>query len=179
MTDRLEITIGGTPAGRPRARSRAVYDRAKGKWVSRTYHPKTPKHQAKSKDAKSWAKANAWYDAVLLAVRPHLPPEPWSGPVHVTATVYFERPQRLCRKKDPDGPVPHCAPPDRDNLDKSILDALAHAGLFHNDSQVCQGGVHKWYAAKGYGPGVRIVAFPIKAPAADTQLPLDAGKEHP
>lgn len=174
MINRVDITVSGTPAGRPRARARAVYDQAKGKWVARSYHPKTPKHQARSKDAKAWAKANAWYEAVLLAVRPHLPSEPWAGPVRVDVDVYFERPQRLCRRKDPSGPIPHCATPDRDNLDKSILDALAAAGLFLNDSQVCQGAVSKWYAAKGYGPGVRIRACPI-----DIQLPLTAGQEVP
>jgi Holliday junction resolvase RusA-like endonuclease len=69
------------------------------------------------------------------------------GPIIIDWQAYFERPKRLSRKKDPAGPIPRKAKPDRDNLDKTILDALE--GLaYRNDSQVYAGMIEKYYCAK-------------------------------
>lgn len=162
MGDRVEIQVRGTPAARPRARHTARVIRGELRAIA--YHPK-PKLNAKDPYSRSWASANAWYDAVQAAVRPHLPPKPWTGPVRVSADIFFQRPQRLCRKRDPDGPVWHTATPDRDNLEKSITDALKAAGLFRDDSQVCDGPIRKFYAAKGCSPGVVIIAERIEEEA--------------
>lgn len=157
--NRIELTIAGTPRSRPRPRHGARMIR--GKAVSFSYQPKKltiGKNGKPTPDSLAWVRAQEWYDAVRVALLPVRPSSPWKGPVRVTIDVYFERPQRLLKKKSPEGPVRHTAKPDRDNLDKSILDALTEAGLWEDDSQVCDGPVRKWYAAKGCGPGVLVVA---------------------
>lgn len=159
--NRIEFDVAGTPRARPRPRSRAMFSKKKGKHVAVPYHPKpkVPKAGEKLKGHdRAWQLANEWYEAVKAAIEPFRPAEPWTGPIRLDITVYFERPKRLCRKKDPPDPVRHTYAPDRDNLDKSVLDALKEAGLFKDDGQVCAGAVEKWYAAKGCGPGVKIVA---------------------
>lgn len=158
--NRIVLTIAGTPRARPRPRHGARI--VAGKAVSFSYQPSKlviDKRTGKpTPESLAWSRAAEWYEAVRLALLPHRPPAPWTGPVRCTIDVYFERPSRLLKKKSPDGPVRHTAKPDRDNLDKSILDALTEAGLWEDDAQVCDGPVRKWYAAKGAGPGVIIIA---------------------
>lgn len=157
---RIELVIAGTPRARPRARHGARI--IAGKAVSFSYQPKKltiNKRTGKpTPDSLAWVRAQAWYDAVRCALLPQRPAVPWTGPVRCTIDVYFERPQRLMKKSSPQGPVRHTAKPDRDNTDKSILDALTEAGLWEDDAQVCDGPVRKWYVAKGCGPGVIVVA---------------------
>lgn len=157
----IELTIAGTPRARPRARHTARIIR--GKAVSMSYQPKkltiNRKTGKPTPDSLAWVRAQAWYDAVHAALWKHgRPAQPWTGPVRCTIDVYFERPQRLLKKSSPAEAMRHTAKPDRDNLDKSILDALTEAGLWEDDAQVCDGPVRKWYVAKGCGPGVVIRA---------------------
>jgi len=80
-----------------------------------------------------------------------------STPIRVDVTFFMKRPKRLCRKKDPGGPVFSTKRPDRDNLDKVVLDALVGAGILHDDSQVVSGLIEKYYhAINGKGPGAEI-----------------------
>jgi len=157
----IDLVIAGTPRARPRPRHAARIIR--GKAVSMTYQP--TKIRINRKTGKpdpysvAWARAQEWYEAVRAALWKHgRPAEPWTGPVCCTIDVYFERPQRLNKKSSPEEAIRHTASPDRDNLDKSILDALTEAGLWEDDAQVCAGEVRKWYVAKGCGPGVVIRA---------------------
>lgn len=153
----LVIEVAGVPHGRPRARSRAVFSKKAGKWVAMTYQPAKPRRGG-GKDERAWAKANAWFSAVKTACAGKMPPEPWTGPVRLTIDAYFPRPKRMLARKYPREAIPHAAKPDRDNVDKAVMDALKDAGLFADDSQACDGPVRKWYAEKGCGPGVTIVA---------------------
>jgi Holliday junction resolvase RusA-like endonuclease len=140
-----------------------------GKPVARAY--KTTKVRIgrdgrPTKDSLAWVRANVWYEAVRVAVLPVKPFEPWTGPVAATIDAYFPRPQTR-PKKIPKAawasglPVRFASKPDRDNLDKAILDACTEAGLWHDDDQVCDGPVRKWYAAAGCEPYVRLVAMRI------------------
>jgi len=126
-----------------------------GKAVSMTYHPK-PKRGGTDPASRAWARANAWYDAVQVAFWQNRPGDaPWDGPVHLEAEIYLPRPQKYCRKKDYPGPIwAHTAPEDRDNLEKSITDALKTAGAYRDDRQVVAGEVRKMYHAIGANPGV-------------------------
>lgn len=165
MSDRIELTIAGTPRARPRARHGAAI--VNGKAKSFTYQPKkltiNRKTGKPTPDSLAWVRANEWYEAVRVALWPVRPHEPWTGPVRMTIDVYFERPQRLLKKSSYEGPIRHDGKPDRDNLEKSITDPLKVAGLYLDDGQVCDGPVRKWYAARGCGPGVTIVAERIPA----------------
>jgi len=66
------------------------------------------------------------------------------GPVKLTWDAYFPRPKRLLRKNDPALPMPHTIRPDRDNIDKTILDALTGIA-YRDDNQVFFGTISKWY----------------------------------
>lgn len=121
-----------------------------------------------------WSRAQAWYDAVRGALVPVKPADaPWRGPINVTIDVYFERTQELLKPKYPDGPIRHICKPDRDNTDKSILDALTEAGLWLDDAQVCDGPVRKWWAARGAGPGVIIAVQRIGWTEPDAPCTLE------
>jgi Holliday junction resolvase RusA-like endonuclease len=162
--DCIELTIAGTPRARPRARSGAYIDKVTRKARAFAYHPSKP--NPNTREGRSWIAANAWHAAVIAAARGSMPPTPWTGPVRLSASIYFERPQRMNTRKwirtHGTGPARHVARPDRDNLDKAILDPLKTAGLFKDDCQVCAGEIEKWYAQCGYGPGVIIVAERLK-----------------
>jgi len=75
----------------------------------------------------------------------------------------LKRPKRLYRKKDPDGIIPHAAKPDRDNLDKAVLDVLTTLGFWRDDGQISAGRIDKYYHAKGDKPGARITIKRIDA----------------
>ena len=144
----LELAIGCTPKAQPRIKARVVQSRG-GKAFAHIYTPST---------------ANAFKDEILLRTRAHpdFPPEPWTGPVRLDVEVFFERPQYMHHKKFPDGHIPHTAKPDRDNIDKAVMDALTASGLFKDDAQVCAGEITKWYVDRECQPGVRIKAQQIK-----------------
>jgi len=103
---------------------------------------------------------NAYKAAVMAAVA-EAGITPIDGPVAVDVLFYLPRPKRLTRKKDPDGPIPHTAKPDVDNLWKSTADALS--GLaWRDDSQVCRTRASKWYAEKKGVPRVEIEIAKVK-----------------
>lgn len=122
------------PSHRPLMRNGQVVMSKKGFPVTQTYTAKKdhPARQFKS-DIRAAAQAE---------VMPY-----HEGPVKVSWTAYLPRPKALCRKKDPDGPVPHHKRPDRDNLDKTILDALKGV-IYKDDSQVFSGEIKKFYHGK-------------------------------
>jgi len=104
--------------------------------------------------------ADAWKAEVVAAGRPHRPRQPLAGPLTVHLTFYLPRPGRLQRRKDPDGPIPHDVKPDKDNLEKAVLDALTGDSWWNDDCQVFAGHTEKYYAAKADDPGclVEVIA---------------------
>ena len=77
---------------------------------------------------------------------------PLENAVRVDITFCFKRPGRLNRKKDPEGLIDHISKPDRDNIDKPVLDAMKNAGWFTDDCQVSAGVIQKFYHRKGDKP---------------------------
>lgn len=149
MTFSASFRVDGIPKAQPRAR--AFARKMGAKFVARVFDAGT---------------AESWKSLVVAAGRPHRPTSPLEGPVSVGITLFFPRPDRLCRAKDPDGTIRHIAKPDRDNCEKAILDALKQDGWFRDDSQVCDGAVRKLYHAKGGRPGALIVVVQIAEDAA-------------
>lgn len=125
--DAITIRIDGEPKAMGRPRAFARNGRAS------VYNPST---------------AEGWKSLVAAAMRPHLPPTPHEGALRIDIDFHLPRPKRLYRKKDPEGPIPHTAKPDRDNLDKAVLDTLKTIGFMRDDSQVYAGEPRKWYHAK-------------------------------
>lgn len=120
-----------------------------------------PKAQPRTRRAKNGGvynpdTADAWKLCLALTARAHLPEAPITGPVRVSELFTFPRPARLSGKASPDDFIPHTAKPDRDNLDKAVLDTLTNEGFFRDDAQVCGGSIEKFYHRKDGRPGVVI-----------------------
>ncbi len=97
-----------------------------------------------------------------FADRPIFP----SGPVRVTCEFVFPRPKSHFTSKGQikaDAPVFHTQKPDRDNLDKAVLDTLTKIEMWRDDSQVCFGQLIKRWAALGEPSGVQITITAIAA----------------
>lgn len=86
-------------------------------------------------------------------VQEKAPPKPIDQPIRVDCIFYFPRPKahygtgkNLGKLKD-NAPVWHTKKPDRDNLDKFVLDALSKV-FWRDDSLVCDGRIIKLYSDK-------------------------------
>lgn len=80
-----------------------------------------------------------------------LGPLPRHLPVRVESVFWFARPANPLHE------IFHVVRPDRDNLDKIVLDTLIKAGVLADDAQVCAGQPLKLYCAPGARPRVRVV----------------------
>lgn len=131
----MAFTVQGVPAAQPRPRAAVVAGKA------RVYNPET---------AKAWKRQ-------VAAAGEHCRPVPMlEGPLYVSIIFLMPRPKRLMRRKDPAGEIWCPVKPDRDNLEKAVLDALTDAGWWRDDAQVCAGFSRKVYHAKAGSPGARI-----------------------
>ena len=140
--------------GDPKAQPRVKVAR-RGKF-SGVYTPKT---------ADGWkmhvrvSALNAWAHVPVEARKQ------FTGAVSVTINVFFPRPLSHYRtgkhagELRPDAPQWHTSKPDRDNVDKAILDALTDAGLWADDCQVCAGQVTKRYADTKPGALIEITSL--------------------
>jgi Holliday junction resolvase RusA-like endonuclease len=134
-----------------------------------------PKPRAKFKATKmgkvyDTGSADGWKERVFITVRQIWGGKPpLEGPLSVAIDFYLPRPKRLYRKKDPDGPMWHGEPHnnDRDNLEKTTLDALQFSGVMIGDGQVCTGLVQKFYTKKGGSSGAMIKVSKWEAMADD------------
>lgn len=129
-----EMRTINEPIGAPRPRGRAMRTKNRDRhgqpvYVAQVYDPETDK---------------PWKQAVGKAARSFLPVVPWDYPARVDVDFFFNPPQALA-KVCARGYVPSCVRPDRDNLDKSTLDALVQARLLFDDSPVWCGTIAKWY----------------------------------
>lgn len=158
------VFIQGEPAGKPRAdtcgKRRFIPDTTKAGNV----HPHT-----------------TWRELVMLEMRPHAPAQPWEGPVHVSIEAVFTRPcshfvnngksKRTPFKLKADAPRYFCTrKPDRDNLDKAILDAMTALQFWRDDDQVCTGAIIKRWAQPGEPTGVWLDFGPVPDAEPDELL---------
>ncbi len=118
-------------------------------------YPRDPKRVDGTKPVSTWRQL------VECAQAGRGPREPHDCPVKVDMWFYFSRPQHLMRKSSPAGPIPHTVKPDKDNLEKLILDVMTKAGWWTDDSRVCTGTPTKMYVAKDGKPGAMIVVSVI------------------
>lgn len=144
MTTPLLITVRGTP--QPKARPRFV----KGRVVSTV----KPKEKLWRKGVESAAKA---------AVEARGGGPLFTGAVRTTMTFTFAGAPHQIGK-------PHTAKPDKENLEKLVLDAMERAGVYRNDSQVAAGPVAKWW---GEQPGATILVEAID----DERAPNPSGAD--
>jgi Holliday junction resolvase RusA-like endonuclease len=148
----ITFRVYGEPKGQPRPRA---FARKMGdKFVARVFESGT---------------AEGWKSLIASEAAAHVPDAPILGPVRVDAFFMFPRPRahfRTGKHADqlrPDAPTWHIGKPDRDNLDKALLDALTQLGGFwRDDCQVCAGEIQKFYATR---PGVLVKIVPVSVPA--------------
>ena len=106
--------------------------------------------------------ADNWKASVRAAAKEKWDGVPFEGPVRVVVRAFFPRPKAHYRTGKhagmlrTDAPTHHTAKPDRDNLDKAILDALTNAGVWRDDAQVCAGGITKVFSESVPGASVEI-----------------------
>lgn len=134
-------TITFFVTGLPKAQPRVKFA-SRGKF-GRAYTPDT---------------ANDWKAMVMLEAKRHCT-EKITGPIVVSICFYFPRPKSHFNSKGeikPNTPIYHTSKPDRDNLDKCVLDALTQIGAWEDDAQVCGGAIDKRFAAPGESAGARI-----------------------
>lgn len=136
----IEFTVPAIPCAQPRQRH-AVRQFA-GKAVAVNYTPHTsPVVAFKASVRQSFAESYSG--------------PPLDGPVRMRVLAVFPRTRAQIWKRRPMPRMRHTKKPDRDNLDKAVLDALE--GLaFVNDCQVCAGAVEKWIAAGDEQPHVEV-----------------------
>jgi len=129
------LTVKGEPKGQPRARAFAMPTKG-GKPMIRMYDPAT---------AEGWksAIADAW--RASGSVR-------FEGNIAVSMFLYFKRPKahfrtgkNILQLRD-ETLKWHTKKPDADNVAKAALDALTTLGAWHDDSQVCQLVIEKFWA---------------------------------
>ena len=110
---------------------------------------------------------HAWKKLIWATAVQNRPAAPFQGPVRVNLAFFFERPMgHFGRKKGvpylkDSAPSWHIVKPDRDNLDKVVLDCLTRAGFWGDDCQVCWGEIEKRYVTflggKQAASGVAII----------------------
>lgn len=79
----------------------------------------------------------------------------FAGPLRVDLEFVFPRQSNHIWKSKPMPRYRKTTKPDRDNLDKTCLDALSGV-LWLDDNQVCDGRITKWHAAGDEAPHVLI-----------------------
>lgn len=131
----LKVFIPCVPVAQPRTKATI-----RGKHAG-VYTPKGPHDAFKAE--------------VALAVGRAWDSPPVAEPVRVDVLFLFPRTKGQMWKRKPMPRLHHTKKPDRDNLDKAVLDALKGI-VWIDDSQVCQGQLNKWIAAGDEQPGVEL-----------------------
>lgn len=148
MGFRVEFDVVGNPKGQPRARAIAFGGKA------RVHNPAT---------------ADDWKALVAIEARKHVPERPLTGPVSVDLQFRFRRPRhhygtgKNHHTLKANAPLWHTSKPDRDNLEKAVLDVLTDIGMLADDSIVCDGHNSKFYADETDKPGVTIYISEIES----------------
>jgi len=132
MRELLSFWCDGLPVAQPRVKATSFGG------FTRVYNPST---------------AKGWKTVVTIAAKGSWKCEPFEGPLCVDLTFWFPRPQSHYKGKAkvlrPSAPIWHTTKPDRDNLDKAVMDALTQAGIWRDDKQVCDGRIRKMYCEPG------------------------------
>lgn len=134
MNAPIQFFVTGEPKAQPRPR--AFARKFGDKWQARVYDAKT---------------AEGWKSLVADAAKRNRPASPFAGPVIVHLVFWMPRPKSHYRSGKhagnlrEDAPFFHTSKPDRDNLDKAVLDALTQLGFWKDDAQVCDGSLRKLY----------------------------------
>lgn len=142
----IELRIPAIPVAQPRARASTFGGHVK-------MH--TPTSIKNADGSRKPHPIVAFKATVRMAFEQAYQGAPLGGPLRCDLVFVLPRPKSLIWKTRAMPRAYHAAKPDRDNLDKSVMDALK--GLaWNDDAQVCQGSIEKWIAAGDEQPHVLI-----------------------
>lgn len=110
---------------------------------------------------------NAWKAIIEIETRRLNIPDDWkTGPLQIDLFFVLPRPKNEYRKTLPNPRYFAAKKPDKDNLEKAVLDAIG--SIYANDSHVVTGTITKVVASDTDQPGV---AIRIKRPDASQLCP--------
>lgn len=147
MSNGISFFVTGEPRGQPRPRAFVFRGQA------RIYNP---------------AQAESWKTCISAAAQPHIPTQPFTGPICLELTFYFPRPKshfgtgKNALHLKPNAPTWHTQKPDRDNAEKAVMDAMTLLGFWTDDCQVCSGEPKKIWCPPGMKPGCQITLVPLE-----------------
>lgn len=134
MATDIAFSVPGEPRGKARARAsgRVVWEKGQARAVVQVHSdPKTVRAEG----------------AILRLFRARYPAHrPWTGPVMLRFTAVFECPaswNKALKAAAASGQLYHTSKPDKDNVEKLIVDAL-NGWAFADDAQIQGGGVKRY-----------------------------------
>ena len=156
----LELIIPGSPVPQPKHSARVIAGRAC------SYMP-----TSRGKGAQRRSNGIAEFRALVRKIAA----ERYQGPLlecplAVDCEFVFPRTKGMLWKRKPMPRLPHAVRPDRDNLDKAVLDALKGV-IWRDDQQVSGGTLWKFYAAGGEQPHTRILISLLEERTPANDLP--------
>ena len=137
------VWVPGSPQAQPRTKAMTIDG------MTRMYTP-DPKRKDGSKPVGTWRQMVQCYAAGRG------PREPLDCAIKVDIAFFMPRTKALLKNSSPLDPIPHTVKPDKDNLEKLILDELTKLGWWVDDSRVCAGLTTKHYHARDMKPGAMI-----------------------
>lgn len=143
----LELYIPSVPVAQPRVKASSFGGNTK------VYTPTTVKQSDGTRKPHPIVLFKA--TVRLVASQKYTLP-PLDEPLSIDCEFVFPRQKCKVWKRQPMPRYRHTTKPDRDNLDKAVLDALKGI-VFVDDCQVCDGVVRKWHASGDEQPHCRIV----------------------
>lgn len=144
---RISFVIPGKPQQNERARTRVIYKDAKARTMPNVNAAIT-QLKADSFSVMYTPKNTVEFRNYVKTIAiENAPPKPLIGALKANYRFYLQRPQSLSVKV-----MHHTKKPDKDNLEKSVSDALESI-IYERDAQICDGRVTKEYGV----PRVEIV----------------------
>lgn len=142
---KIEFTIPAVPVAQPRPRASSFGGNVRVHEVT----------SIKTKDGRKPHPIVHFKATVAMAASAAYRDTPLTVPVTVDVECVFPRQKNKIWKTRPMPRYPHVTKPDRDNLDKAILDAITGIVLA-DDKQAFDGRVSKWHAAGDEQPHCRV-----------------------
>jgi Holliday junction resolvase RusA-like endonuclease len=156
------MIVPAIPIAQPRAKASTFGGHVK------IYTPTSIKNEDGSRKPHPIA---AFKATVRLAFRDAYKGSPLTGPLKCDCLFVMPRPKNLIWKTRSMPRLPHTSKPDRDNLDKAVMDALKGLAWI-DDAQVCQGYIEKCIASGYEQPHAVITVGQVSVPAAEIEQEL-------